>query len=216
MAHRDKIFQALRAKHKNVPKQVLDKVADHLEKGVNEENEVETSVDSADGLVSGFSSFLQSETDRRVNEALTKKKTTNEPAGGDDQDDEPGDDKDTPAWAKAMMKQNKELADKVTALEAGKTQSARQTRLLNGIKGIEGIDEKFYSRIIAGRTFNDDAEVDAMIESVKTGWIEEQQDRSNRGLGQQSKPASAGIVTTNGKVTPASKEELDKAMSNII
>ncbi|RZJ88737.1 MAG: hypothetical protein EOO20_12865 [Chryseobacterium sp.] len=215
MAFRKEIFQKLKVKHKNVPKSILDKAADYIEKGVTEETEVDDAVEDADGLVTGFFTLFQSEGDRRAELALKGVKPDADKGKEDDEDPnspKPGkDDKETPAWAKALIESNKTLTDRLAAIEQGKTVDLRKQALETKL---EGVDEKFSTLTIknfARMKFDTPEEFEAFLEEVETDAADYGQNLSDKGLSQQTKPKSANVQT--GK--EASEADISAAIGNM-
>ncbi|WP_231464697.1 hypothetical protein [Pedobacter sp. Leaf132] len=217
MAFRKEIFQKLRVKHKNVSKSILDKAADYIEKGVNEETEVDDAVEDAEGLVTGFFSIFQSEGDRRASEAAKGVNPDGKKDEGKKDDDDPAnpqpgkDDKETPAWAKQLIESNKTLTDRLAAIEQGKTVDSRKQALETKLKGV---DEKFSAQTLKnfGRMkFDTDEEFERFLEEIETDAAEFTQNLSDKSLSQQTKPKSA-----NAKVgKEASDADINAAIGNM-
>ncbi|WP_131535467.1 hypothetical protein [Pedobacter nototheniae] len=214
MAFRKEIFQGLKAKHKNVPKSILDKAADFLEKGVTEETQVEDTVENAEDLVTGFATLFQSEGDRRAADALKGVKPDAN-KGNEDKDPntpEPGkDDKETPAWAKALIESNKTLTDRLAAIEQGKTVDLRKQALETKL---QGVDEKFSKQTMKNFSrmkFDTDEDFNSFLEEVETDAADYGQNLSDKSLSQQTKPKSANIKT--GK--EASEADISAAIGNM-
>jgi len=215
MAFRKEIFQKLKAKHKNVPKSILDKAADHIEKGVNEETEVEDAVEDAEGLVTGFFTLFQSEGDRRAELALKGVKPDAEKGKEDDEDPnspKPGkDDKETPAWAKALIESNKQVTDRLNAIEQGKTVDQRKQALETKL---QGVDEKFSAltlKAFSRMKFDTPEEFDAFLEEVEADAADYGQNLSDKSLSQQTKPKSANTKATK----EASEADISAAIGNM-
>lgn len=216
MAFRKEIFQKLRAKHKNVPKSILDKVADHLEKGVTEETEVDETVEDADNLVTGFATLFQSEGDRRAAEAAKGVNPSGKPEEKKDDDDpanpQPGkDDKDTPAWAKTLIEQNQALTTRLEKIEQGKTVDLRKKALETKL---EGVDEKFGALTLknfARMKFDTEEEFEQYLEDVETDAADYGQNLSDKSLSQQTRPKSGNTQTTK----EASAADITAALGNM-
>lgn len=120
---RDKILAALRAKYPGTQSALLDRVADTMAGTVT--NETLETVASGDG-VKNLLAFFQSELDRRTTEAVNtavsnyeKKHSKKDGKPVAAEPPKPADDPTTPEWAKALIKQNKELTAKFQLLEKG-------------------------------------------------------------------------------------------------
>lgn len=214
MAFRKEIFQKLREKHKSTPKSILEKVADHLEKRIEDESEIETAVEDADGLITGFATLFQSEGDRRAAAALKGAKPGDEEGEKDNPANlETGkDDKDTPAWAKALIESNKALNEKIMAIEQGKTIDNRKQSL---IKKLEGVDELFSKTTLKNfdkMNFDSEEEFEKFLEEVENDSAEFTQNLSDKGLGSISRPLLGGSLSSK----EASKEEVDSILEKII
>ncbi|WP_316851167.1 hypothetical protein [Pedobacter agri] len=216
MAFRKEIFQKLKAKHKNVPKSILDKAADHIEKGVTEETEVDDAVEDADGLVTGFFTLFQSEGDRRAELALKGVKPDAEKGKEDDEDPnspKPGkDDKETPAWAKALIESNKTLTDRLAAIEQGKTVDLRKQALETKLKGVDSNFSALTLKNFSRMKFETEEEFETYLEEVETDAADYSQNLSNKGLSQQKKPLTPNSA---GEET-ASKAEVEAVLEKII
>jgi hypothetical protein len=199
-----KILAQLKAKFTGVQAALLDRVADALASTVTKEEDIETAVGNSAGLVTAFAGFLQSETDRRVTEAITKKQTEHDAEiakltkGGDD---DKGKDKDkgndTPAWAK-------DLLEKVARLESTHVAKSHNEKLTAKLKEA-GIPEKFYKVAISGRTFKDDTEVEALATEITTNFTEYEQELADQGLAVHPKPTNQRNSNIEDKV-PANVE----------
>ncbi|WP_214228646.1 hypothetical protein [Pedobacter sp. B4-66] len=226
MAYRKEIFAGLRKKHKNTPKVVLDKVADHIETGVNEEDEVEAAVEGADGLVIMISGLVQTEGDKRVEDAL--KKNGIDPkkpkTGGevDDDDPNPGETGDkAPAWAKGMLEMNKTLIAKVEALEQGKTVESRLTRLQDILKDVDD-KEVFKIKILKDfkrMSFEKDEDFEEFLTETGTDLEAFNQDLSDKGLSSQTAPlmgeSNKNGISTNVQAYIDSKAADSKTGGNL-
>lgn len=195
-----KIKAQLKIKFPGVQDALLDKVAEALASTVTKEEDIETAVSNSAGLVNAFAGFLQSETDRRVTEAITKKQTEHDAEiaklKGGDEDTDKGKDKgkleDPPAWAKTLL-------EKVERLESTHTAKTHQERLIAKLKEAN-IPEKFYKVAISGRTFKDDAELEALAAEITTNFTEYEQELADQGLAVHPRPNQQQNHTTNDKV----------------
>lgn len=181
-----KILAQLKAKFAGVQVALLDRVADVLAGTVTKEEDIETAVGNSAGLVNSFATFLQSETDRRVTEALTKKDADHaaeiaklkktKPAAADDgkHDDE------MPAWAKTLL-------DKVTTLESNNTAKTHREKLIAKLTEAQ-IPEKFYKPAVNGRSFKDDSEVETFATEIAANFKEYAQELADQGLAITPKP----------------------------
>ena len=191
---KSKILAQLKAKFPGVQNTLLDRVAETISKTVTKEEDIDAAVTAATPFVTEFSAFHQSEADRRVTEAVQKREgelnaeiEKLKKAKPDDKDKDKPKPDDPPAWAQALIDQNKSLTEKLTAFETGnhqKTLTGKLTAKLTEAK----VPEKYYAPMIAGRTFKDDAEVESFAQSIVTAHQDFTQELVNQGLGQNQKP----------------------------
>ena len=188
---KQKILAQLKAKFPGVQSTLLDRVADELVKTVTKEEDIDASVNGASGLVSMFSQFYQSESDRRVTEAVKKREEELKAEFGKKEPKDPKDPKDPdpndpPAWAKALIDANKALTDKVAAFESANQQKTLTDKVRSRFKELE-IDEGYYTPALTGRSFKDDTEVESFVTATETAFKTYKQSLAEQGLG-QSKP----------------------------
>ena len=121
------------------------------------------------------------------------------------------DDKETPAWAKALIESNKQVTDRLNAIEQGKTVDLRKKALETKL---EGVDDKFSAltlKAFARMKFETQEEFDSFLEEVETDAADYGQNLSDKSLSQQTKPKSA-----NTKVTKeASEADISSAIGNM-
>ncbi len=192
---KEKILQALKSVHTGFAQSTYDGVATYLSKSVTEESAIDDAVKDVIPLLKSF----QAETDRlnfslkKENEALKAKyeqKKDDEAKGSEDEKkDKPAPDKDMPEWAKALAESINKISEKQTQFEAEKQSQTLTQSLTAKLKGKE-VPESFYKTVIAGRTFKDEAEVDAFVETVSTGYTEHltELQKQNPGFGRPQKP----------------------------
>ena len=183
-----KILAQLKKQFPGVSNNLLDKVASVLEKTVTKEEDIETAVNNAAGLVQEFSAFHQSEADRRVTEAVQKRETElraelekKEPKPGDANPDE------VPPWAKAFIESNKVLTEKLAGLESANTQKSLSEKLVAALTE-KKIPATFFNTAIQGKTFKDEAEMTSFAATIETAFNTFLQDSVNSGLMQQPAP----------------------------
>lgn len=205
---KNKILAQLKAKATGVSTEVLTGVADYLATTVTQDDQIETSVAGVIPLLT----VMQSENDRRVTafqqENTTLKaeiKTLKGTAPKKDKD--PDQDPDVPAWAQAMIDQNKTLLDEVTALKSENIGKLHQNALIAKLNEL-GVPEKYYTPAIKGRTYKDEAEIAAFAEEIGNNYKEYAQDLADQGLGYAQKPIQ--------KVNPADTGKPSKAVADYI
>lgn len=122
---KQKLFEALKTKFVGVDAQILDRIATKKAEGQTDENQIPTIVDEV-----SFQDVLTSYGNFRAGDASAKSVTnyekkhnlkdgkvieTTEPTPTPQS--EPAKPDDTPAWAKALIDQNKTLTEKITSIE---------------------------------------------------------------------------------------------------
>jgi hypothetical protein len=185
---KQKILAQLKAKFPGVQSTLLDRVADELAKTVTKDEDIDASVNGASGLVSMFSQFYQSESDRRVTEAVKKREeelkaefVKKDPK--DPKDPKEPDPNDPPAWAKALIDANNALTQKVAAFENANQQKTLTDKVLAKFKELE-IDEGYFTPALSGRSFKDDTEVESFVTNTETAYKTYKQSLAEQGLGQ--------------------------------
>lgn len=130
------ILEALKTKYKNLGfgEKAFDGVAAYIEPSVKEDADIETAIAGVEGLLKAF----QGEVDKLRTEKTAAEKAAADlvakvkELGGAPAQTEPEtnvEDKDTPAWAKALIESNKTLSAKLAALEGDKVSTTRKQKL---------------------------------------------------------------------------------------
>lgn len=213
-----KIFAALKTKYKTLgfSDKALDGVADILSKTVTEESAIDAAIEGVEPLLKGF----QGDIDNRVTQAVEKAKkeagkkteTGKKTGDGDDpeggkktggDDPKPDDDKNVPAWAKALIDSNKALAEKLQTLEADKATTSRRKTLEDLLAKEEhkDIPEQTKARILKdfGRMkFEKDEDFAAYLEETTTDIAAISQEMADKGLGQSAAPTFGSRQTKDG------------------
>lgn len=194
---KEKILLSLKNKYKNLGfgDKAFEGVADYLQQTVTKESQIETAIGGVEALLKAF----QGDTDkvrsekaaiqRELDELKAKKNegNFNKPEGNSD--------KDTPAWAQALIdsheeiaESNKKLMEEVNALKTGKVSESRIEKLNNALKDTDSNFQKPVLSAFQRMTFQDDADFENYLseinESVKT-YLE---DTSSKNLGIFPKP----------------------------
>ncbi len=196
---KQKILEALKAKFEGVSESILNRMADKLAKTVTTEEAVTTSVEGV-----SFQHLLESYGDSRATESAASAVSNYEKkhslkdgkAAGGEPTNEPTndpDDKDTPAWAKALIASNKALSDKVEAMEGEKLTSSRQAQFNKIIEKLPENLRKGYTRMSL-KDFSDED-----FETLKTDISKEVEDLAKdlaeKGVSFGTPPASGGNPT---------------------
>ena len=108
---------------------------------------------------------------------------------------------ETPAWAKALVEQNKLLADKITAFETGSATATRkqvlEAKLAQAPEALKTTVLKNFGRM----TFGTEEEFNEFVTETETDIATFVQDKSNLGLGSFPSPANpAGTKVTQAAV----------------
>jgi hypothetical protein len=167
---KQKIIEALTAKFNGVSASILNRIADKLTKTVTSEEDVATAVEGVT-----FQQVLESYGDSRATEAQQSavsnyekkhglkdgQKTQKEVTGGlpnKEPELEENNDKDTPAWAKALIESNKKLSDRLNAMEGEKVVTSRKQKLEAIIKELPKLQQNSYRRISLDNLSDEDFE----------------------------------------------------------
>ena len=202
-----KIFEALQTKYQGVDVQILDRIATKKAEGVTDENQITSIVDGV-----SFQDVLRSYGDFRAGDAsktavtnyekkynLKEGKTIETPQPNPNPTLVPPTPDDTPAWAKALIEQNKTLTDKIASIE-GKS-VAEQRAVTIGAKAKEyGIPESQVKRY----SIPEDADLDEYFKDAK-------QELVNLGFKDVGSPGqSGGGVKSEGETFAAQIAEIEK------
>lgn len=178
-----KISEALKTRYKTLgfTDRAFDGVADYLSKTVTKDEEVDGIVTGAEPLLKAF----QGDADKRVQEALAKAKPA-EPSPIKQPEVKPVEQKptdNTPDWGKMF----ETITKKLEALEHNQTISGQHQRLKSKFKEAN-VPEIYFSKLIEGRTFKDDAEIETFQNEIVTSWDQVRQAAADDSLGQSHKP----------------------------
>ena len=170
---KDKILAALKIKfaNKGFSAKALEGLAEELAKTVTEEANIETAISGVEPVLN----LMQGEVDRRVTEAVAKAKTEKKEETGtgvnpekkEDTTNKPAGDEQTPAWAKAIIDQHKQLADKINTIEQGKTIDSRKSRLEAKLAKVNEKDKGRYLKNFPRMKFDTEEEFDAFLTEVE-------------------------------------------------
>lgn len=205
---KEKILALLKAKAAGVANEVLTGVAAWLAATVTKEEDIDTAVSGVLPLLT----TLQSENDRRVTQFQTENTTlkaeieTLKGKKPKKEGDEPKPE-DVPAWAQAMIDQNKTLLAQVEALKTENMGKLHQQTLIAKLKELE-VPEKYYTPAIKGRTFKDDAEVAALATEISDNYKGYAQELADQGLG-NARPPVLSTKTDKDGLTDGVKSYLD-------
>lgn len=143
---------------------------------------------------------VQAETDRRVTEALKKRD-----AKLDDKKPETPP-TDTPAWAQALIDQNKTLSEKITAIESNKITETKQQQAQKALQGSQLLPDSVKTKWLNRIDLNSETSFEDQVKGFETEYSELQQTIVD------STPLSGSIPisTVNGK---ASDAEIDSIVN---
>lgn len=135
---KQKLFEALKTKFVGVDAQILDRIATKKAEGQTDDNQITSIVDGV-----SFQDVLQSYGDFRAGDAsktavtnyekkhnLKEGKTIEQPEPTPTPQPEPPKPDDTPAWAKALIEQNKTLTEKIASIENKSTLEQRTAAIM--------------------------------------------------------------------------------------
>lgn len=125
-----KILVGLKTKYKTFgfSDKAFDGVADYLSKTVTEEGQIETAIGGVEGLLKVFQGdvdFVRNEKSglqKQLDELKNKKEDTPSPTTPPTEE--------TPAWAQAILDQNKTLVDRLDKVDANKALEQRNASIL--------------------------------------------------------------------------------------
>lgn len=188
------ILEALKLKFTGVSESVLDRIATKLAKTVTTAEQVKTAVDGVT-----IQQVIESYTDSRVSEAqqtsvqnYEKKYNLKDgkpvvipnpnPKGQEPTEPKPQSQQQqqgdgTPSWAQALLESNKQLTDRLNALESQRTTETRRQKLSEVTKKLPENLRKPYSRINLESLSEDEfntlvtdvtGEVDGIVSSLRT------------------------------------------------
>ena len=185
---KQKLFEALKTKFVGVDAQILDRIATKKAEGQTDESQIPTIVEGV-----SFQDVLQSYGDSRAGDASKTAVTNYEKKYNlkegktietlDTTQQQKAEEKpdDTPAWAKALIDQNKTLTEKIASIENKSTLEQRTTAIQAKAKeyGIPESQAKRYS-------IPEDADLDEYFKDAK-------QELSNLGFKDAKAPESPEV-----------------------
>lgn len=202
-----KIFDALQTKFQGVDAQILDRIATKKAEGQTDESQIPTLVEGV-----SFQDVLQSYGDFRAGDASVKAvsnyekkynlkegKTIETPQPNPNPTPEPSNQDDAPAWAKALIEQNKTLNEKIALIE-NRTTLEQRTAAIQAKAKEYGIPESQVKRYSIPEDVNlDEYFKDAKQELVNLGF---------KGVG--SPDLGGGNVKSEGETFASQIAEIDK------
>ena len=206
------ILEALKTKYKNLGfgDKAFEGVAKYLAATVTEQDQIETATSGVEILLKSF----QGDIDSRVNSAVAKAKAEagkSKPTEKKDED-QPTDDK-TPEWAKSLMETNKTLAERLAAIESGKTAESRRSQLESKLKDAPEKIKTSFIKQFDRMNFKDDEDFSSYLAEVETEVKDMVQDFANNGLKSFGSPSSGG---SGGNNKAATKEEAKAVVDDLM
>lgn len=176
---KEKILAALKTKYKNLGfgEKALDGVATYLTTSVTEESQIETVTAGVEGLLKMFQSEQdalrgsKTDADKRLADL---QKQVEQIIGGKKEPEPPKNENlgdDVPAWAKAIVEQNKKLAEQLNRISAEKITNSRKAQIDELIKGLPEHLKKPYARMNIDNVSDEDFakqvdEIKGEVESI--------------------------------------------------
>lgn len=219
---KEKILAALKAKFQGVNAAILDRIATQLAKTVTTEDQVKTAVD---GVSKDFIDVIEAYGDSRATDAqktavqnyeskygLKDGAKVDNPADPSQHNDEPAVDKNTPAWAQALIDSNKKLTERLDHLEGERTTATRKAELDGIISKLPETLRKGYARInVDGYTDEEFAQLKADITS-EVEAISKEAGAKGAVFG---RPAASGGKTVGGG-SSSSEEATDAEATAVV
>ena len=203
----DKLLQSLKTKyaHLGLKESVLKVIATRLAPTVKDDTEIENAVKSVEEEVKllqsvadeGRTSLSKAEEARKKLEKELEEaraKSNPNPQNPPTPPTEPKPD-EMPAWAKGLLEAVNKQNETIAAFQAEKQQQTAKERFLNQLKA-QGVSEPFYKHHL-GRTFKDDAEMDAFVSELKADEQAFLQTQANTGLSSHSSNVLGGGTDAN-------------------
>lgn len=189
----EKILAQLISKNSGVSKVVLGLIAKKLAEKVTEESQIEGAISDYETnspvTIKEYADLLQSESDKRVTEALKKKVDAPKP---DDEKKDVKTDDDIPAWAKGLVEQVSSLK---TELAGNKTKSTLNDLVAKAKE--KGIPEKYARKYQVGDEFS----METALTELEAEWSDIRQEAINTSVAGEK--IVSGMKTTGKQVSNA-------------
>ena len=170
----EQILKGLKTKYKDLglSENVLKATAEFLSGAVKEESEIETAVAGVEGML-------------KVQQSI----------------EEPKPNEEMPEWAKKLMEGFTAVSQKVEGFEKDKQNLSNEQKLISKLKEL-GVNENFYKLQIAGRTFQNDEEIETFANSVKEAEAGFLQQLNDTKLGDVKPPSFGGKDIKAEEISP--------------
>jgi len=190
-----KLLEALKTKNKTLgfSDKALDGVAEYLSKSVTKDEEVDATVAGAEPLLKAF----QGDLDKRVTDAIVtakaqwEKENSKPPTKKEETKTEKKEIGDEPEWVKSIKTSIEAMTSKVTAIEQVNLMQGQHSKIKAKFEEAK-VPEIYFGKLMAGKTFKDDAEIETFTNEIVTGWEQIKQINANEGLGQTHIPLLGG------------------------
>lgn len=199
----EQILKELKTKYKDLglSENVLKATAEFLGGAVKEESEIESAVAGVEGMLKVQQSIAdQNRTYKAKIEELEKSKTA-EPAPKEPKKEEPKPSEEMPEWAKKLMEGFTAVSQKVEGFEKDKQNLSNEQKLISKLNEL-GVNENFYKLQIAGRTFQNDEEIETFANSVKEAEAGFLQQLNDTKLGDVNPPSFGGKNIKAEEISP--------------
>lgn len=215
------VLESLRTKFPGVSDTILDRIANKIAKTVTKQEDITTSVEGVT-----FQSLLDSYGDYRATEAqhtavvnyekkhnlkdgkyiVVEEKKSDDPT---EKDENPRPSDETPAWAKALIEQNRSLSERLKSIEGRTMVQSRKEKLNKIIERLPDYLRKPYERISL-----DGYKEEEFDEFLTT--IEGEVTETTTSLNQKGSVFGTPLTTTEGgKVQEASDKEVSDVVSKM-
>ena len=201
----EKILQALKTKyaHLGLEEQILKAIATRLAAAVKDDTEIENTVKGVEEEVKllqsvadkGRTSLTKAEEARKKLEKELEEMRAKSNPNPPTPPTEPKPD-EMPEWARGLLQAVEKQNETIAAFQAEKQQPTAKERFLGQLKA-QGVSEPFYKHHL-GRTFKDDAEMDAFVNELKADEQAFLQTQANTGLSSHSSNVLGGGTDANG------------------
>jgi hypothetical protein len=207
---KDQIVAKFKAKFPavNLRKKRLDAIADKLSSKITDEAEIDAKLDELNDI---FPFQKISEEDdayfdlkRKVTEQPANKDNTNQSTSTTTQDKAD----DTPAWAKALVESNQQLAQKLAVMEKEKNQQTMLQKI-GAHEKLKAIPESRRNILLKGRALPEKEEdLETFVDGFKADYDAFVTEENNEGLINGHKPAGGGPSGPKPGISSDMKEYL--------
>ena len=209
-----KILDALIEKYTGVKEPILRRVAAKLAKTVENEDDIATAIEGA------FTDVLEAYGDQRATDAQKTAVANYErkhnlkdgkAVDGGKPDDEPAPipADDTPEWAKALLEANKNLKERLDAMDGEKRSQSRRSIIDGILEPLTEVQRKPYKHMRLEDMSEDD--FSALQETIK-GEVDELVNEQNARSTVFGRPAQTGKQQNGQKATDAEVDAVVKTM----